>query len=70
MAATHAAEAGAAVVRTMSRLAGGSAIYSTASLQRHVRDADAVTHHFTVAPHTWEEAGRVLLGREPIVPVF
>ena len=70
MAATHAAEAGAAVVRTMSRLAGGSAIYSTASLQRHVRDADAVTHHFTVAPHTWEEAGRVLLGRQPIAPVF
>ena len=70
LAATHAAETGAAVVRTMSRLAGGSAIYSTASLQRHVRDADAVTHHFTVAPHTWEEAGRVLLGREPIVPVF
>jgi hypothetical protein len=54
----------------MSRLAGGSAIYSTASLQRHVRDADAVTHHFTVAPHTWEEAGRVLMGREPLAPVF
>jgi alkylation response protein AidB-like acyl-CoA dehydrogenase len=70
MAATHAAEAGAAVTRAMSRLAGGTAIYSTASLQRHVRDADAVAHHFTVAPHTWEEAGRVLLGRKPIVPVF
>jgi alkylation response protein AidB-like acyl-CoA dehydrogenase len=70
MAATHAAEAGAAVTRAMSRLAGGTAIYSTVSLQRHVRDADAVAHHFTVAPHTWEEAGRVLLGRKPIVPVF
>lgn len=70
MAATHAAEAGAKVVRTMSRLAGGTAIYSTGSLQRHVRDADAVTHHFTVAPHTWEEAGRVLLGRQPIAPAF
>jgi alkylation response protein AidB-like acyl-CoA dehydrogenase len=70
MASTHAAETGAAVARGMSRLAGGTAIYSTATLQRHARDADAVAHHFTVAPHTWEEAGRVLLGREPIAPVF
>ena len=70
IAATHAAETGASVTRVANTLAGGSAIYSTASLQRHARDAEAVTHHFTVAPHTWEEAGRVLLGREPIAPVF
>lgn len=69
-AATHAAEVGAAVTRTVSTLAGGNAIYSTSSLQRHARDADAVTHHFTVTPHTWEEAGRVLLGRQPTIPVF
>jgi alkylation response protein AidB-like acyl-CoA dehydrogenase len=69
-AATNAAETGAAVARTVSRLAGGTAIYSSSPLQRHARDADAVAHHFTMAPHTWEEAGRVLLGRETIVPVF
>jgi alkylation response protein AidB-like acyl-CoA dehydrogenase len=69
-AATHAAETGATVTRTANTLAGGSSIYSTSSLQRHARDAEAVTHHFTVAPHTWEEAGRVLLGREPNVPAF
>jgi hypothetical protein len=34
------------------------------------RDAEAITHHFAVAPHTWEEAGRVLLGRGPIAPAF
>lgn len=69
-AATHAAETGATVARTVGTLAGGSAIYSSSPLQRHVRDADAVAHHFTMAPHIWEEAGRVVLGRETIAPVF
>lgn len=70
VAAMHAAETGAAVARTANVLAGGTSIYSTSSLQRHARDAEAITHHFTVAPHTWEEAGRVFLGHEPNVPVF
>lgn len=70
LAATHAVETGARAARTAATLAGGSALYRTSPLQRHVRDAEAVTHHFTVSPHTWEEAGRVLLGREPSVPVF
>jgi alkylation response protein AidB-like acyl-CoA dehydrogenase len=70
IAATHAAETASSVARTANTLAGGSSIYATSSLQRHARDAEAVTHHFTVAPHTWEEAGRVLLGREPTIPVF
>lgn len=70
IAAVHAAETCAAIARTASTLAGGSSIYLKSSLQRHVRDADAVTHHFSVAPHTWEEAGRVLLGRQPTVPAF
>ena len=62
IAATHAAETAATVTRTANTLAGGSSIYSTSSLLRHARDAEAVTHHFTVAQHTWEEAGRVLFG--------
>jgi alkylation response protein AidB-like acyl-CoA dehydrogenase len=70
IAATQAAETAATVTRTANTLGGGSSIYSTSSLQRHARDAEAVTHHFTVSPHSWEEAGRVLLGREPIAPVF
>jgi len=69
-AATHAAEAGAAVTRSAGALAGGSAIYSSSSLQRHVRDADAIAHHFTVSGHTWEDAGRVFMGRRPAAPLF
>jgi alkylation response protein AidB-like acyl-CoA dehydrogenase len=70
IASNHAAETGASVTRTANTLAGGSSIYTKSSLQRHARDAEAITHHFTVAPHTWEEAGRVLLGRSPNVPAF
>ena len=70
VACTQAVETGAAVARTANTLGGGSAIYAASSLQRHMRDAEAITHHFTVAPFTWEQAGRVLLGREPGVPVF
>jgi alkylation response protein AidB-like acyl-CoA dehydrogenase len=60
----------ATVTRSVNTLAGGSSIYTKSTLQRHARDAEAVTHHFTVAPHVWEETGRVLFGRQPIVPAF
>ena len=70
IAGTHAVETAASVSRIANTLAGGSSIYLTAPLQRHARDAEALTHHFTVAPHTWEEAGRVFMGREPIVVVY
>lgn len=70
IAATQAAETGASVARIANTLAGGASIYTSSSLQRHARDAEAITHHFTMAPHTWEEAGRVMLGREPIAAVF
>jgi alkylation response protein AidB-like acyl-CoA dehydrogenase len=70
IAALNAAETGATVTRTAGVLAGGSSIYAASSLQRHMRDADAVMHHFTVAPHVWEDAGRIFLGRKPTAPVF
>jgi alkylation response protein AidB-like acyl-CoA dehydrogenase len=70
LAATHAVETAARVAQAANSLAGGSSIYSSSSLQRHARDAEAITHHFTVTPHTWEEGGRVLLGREARAPIF
>ena len=70
MAALNAAEVGAAVTRTASLLGGGSAIYSSSSLQRHLRDAEAITHHFSVAQNVWEDVGRVLMGRKPTAPMF
>ena len=70
IACINAVETGATVARTANTVAGGSSLYSKSSMQRHGRDAEAVTHHFTVAPHVWEDAGRVLLGRAPTTPVF
>jgi len=70
LAAVNAVEVASEVARRINTLGGSSSIYSKSSLQRHMRDADAVTHHFTVAASTWEEGGRVLLGRAPTVPIF
>ena len=70
IACMQAAETGAVVTKTANTLAGGGSLYTKSSLQRHARDAEAITHHFTVAPHVWEESGRVLLGRQPNVPAF
>jgi alkylation response protein AidB-like acyl-CoA dehydrogenase len=70
LAGIHAAETAAKVAQTANRLGGGSSIYTSSALQRYARDAEAVTHHFTVAPQTWEQAGRVLLGRKPTLPIF
>lgn len=70
MAAAHATDAGAAAARTASVLAGGRAVYRASPLQRHVRDSEALAHHFTMSRSVWEDAGRVLLGRQPTVPVF
>jgi indole-3-acetate monooxygenase len=69
-AAVQAVETAADVARTVNVLSGGGAISLKASLQRHARDAEAILHHFTQSQHTWEDAGRVLLGRQPTVPVF
>jgi len=70
LACANAAEAGASVTRRANVVAGGSSIFASSQLQRHARDAEAVLHHFTVAPHVWEDVGRVLLGRQPLAPMF
>ena len=70
IAAAHAVETGTKVASMANTFGGSSSIYSKSTLQRHARDAEAVTHHFTVTPHIWEDAGRVLLGRDPLAPIF
>ena len=70
IAALNAVETGNTVAGLANTLGGSSSIYSKSALQRHARDAEAVTHHFTVTPHVWEDAGRVLLGRDPLAPIF
>lgn len=61
LAATHAVRTSADVVRNMYDLAGGSAIYDGAPLQRRFRDAFTATAHFQVNEASRELSGRVLL---------
>jgi alkylation response protein AidB-like acyl-CoA dehydrogenase len=70
VAAVQAVETAGDVAHICNVQAGGGAIYSSSDFQRHMRDAEAVGHHFTVAQHVWEDTGRVLLGRAPLAPVF
>jgi alkylation response protein AidB-like acyl-CoA dehydrogenase len=63
LAATHATRSSADVVREMYDLAGGSAIYDSAPLQRRFRDAYTATAHFQVNEASRELSGRVLLGQ-------
>jgi indole-3-acetate monooxygenase len=69
-ASNHATETAAYVARTASTLAGGTSVYNSSDLQRHARDADVITHHFTQSPNVWEDAGRALLGLDPLAPLF
>ena len=61
LAATHATRTSADVVRTMYDIAGGSAIYDDAPLQRRFRDAFTATAHFQVNEASRELPGRILL---------
>lgn len=70
IASNQATATAARVARTASTFAGSTSVYTSSSLQRHVRDADVITHHFTQSPYVWEDAGRVLLGQEPLAPLF
>ena len=63
LAATHGARVSADVVRSMYDLAGGSAIYDSAPLQRRLRDAFTATAHFQVNEASRELPGRILLGQ-------
>jgi len=70
LAAVEGARIASNVAHRASTIAGGNSLMSSSSLQRHARDAEAVTHHFVVSPPNLEDAGRVLLGLEPTSPIF
>jgi alkylation response protein AidB-like acyl-CoA dehydrogenase len=70
IASTQAVETASRVAHTASTLAGGTSVYNASSLQRHARDADVITHHVTQSLQVWEDAGRVLMGFDPLFPLF
>jgi alkylation response protein AidB-like acyl-CoA dehydrogenase len=64
LAATHAVRASIEVVNAMYTLAGGSAVYDSSPLQRHLRDVHVASQHITVGGWTLETIGQLLLGVE------
>jgi alkylation response protein AidB-like acyl-CoA dehydrogenase len=64
LSATHALQSSVAVVDAMYTLAGGSAVYESSPLQRHLRDVHVASQHITVSSNTLEIVGQLLLGVE------
>ncbi len=70
LAGVHATRASAAAVDFAYTAGGGTSLYRKSPLQRYMRDVHAVTQHIIVAPQTFTDAGRVLVGLDPGTPVF
>ena len=68
LAAVHATRSAAEAVQLVYTVAGGTANYRHSSLQRSLRDVYAVTQHIGTAPQQYEDAGRMVLGLEPLQP--
>jgi alkylation response protein AidB-like acyl-CoA dehydrogenase len=69
LAAVHATRSAADAVQLVYTVAGGTANYRHSPLQRALRDVHAVTQHIGAAPQQYEEAGRMLLGLDPVQPM-
>lgn len=69
-AAVWATERAAEVVTRAYRAGGGGAVYAGSSLQRRLRDINAVTQHFLVRPDTLTTAGAILAGQDVALTVF
>ena len=66
----HAATVGRAAVAAMHITAGTTALYVDCPLERSIRDLQTVERHIAAQPLWLEDSGRVLLGHEPINPLF
>jgi alkylation response protein AidB-like acyl-CoA dehydrogenase len=70
LAAVNATRSAAEAVQMVYTVAGGTANYRRSTLQRALRDVHAVTQHIGTAPQQYEDAGRMVLGREPLQPLL
>jgi alkylation response protein AidB-like acyl-CoA dehydrogenase len=70
LAAVNATHSAAEAVQLVYTVAGGTANYRHSALQRALRDVHAVTQHIGTAPQQYEDAGRMVLGLEPLQPIL
>jgi alkylation response protein AidB-like acyl-CoA dehydrogenase len=66
----YAATVARASVVAMHAAAGTTALYVDCPLERSIRDLQTMDRHIAAQPIWLEDAGRVLLGYEPINPLF
>jgi alkylation response protein AidB-like acyl-CoA dehydrogenase len=66
----YAASVGRACVVAMHAAAGTTALYVDCPLERSIRDLQAMDRHIAAQPIWVEDAGRVLVGHEPVHPLF
>jgi alkylation response protein AidB-like acyl-CoA dehydrogenase len=66
----YAATVGRTTVVAMHAAAGTPALYVDCPLERSIRDLQTMERHIAAQPVWLEDAGRVLLGHEPINPLF
>lgn len=66
----HAGSVARACVVAMHAAAGTTALYVDCPLERSIRDLQAMERHIAAQPLWLEDAGRVLMGQEPISPLF
>ena len=64
LAATFATESAQTAVDLVYRAAGGTAVYNTCKLQKHLRDVHVASAHAMVAEPTYALVGRMALGLE------
>jgi indole-3-acetate monooxygenase len=69
-AATHVMGVCADVVRLIFKVAGGAAVYQTGPFDRSLRDILTMNQHVIATRRTYEMAGRLLLGLEPLKRLF
>ena len=65
-----AAVTAADVVTTCYRAGGGSSLYSSNTLQRRLRDVEAVSQHFLLKPDTLTTCGAIMSRQEPNIDIF
>lgn len=65
LAGVHAARSAREAVTLCFEAAGGSAVYASSPLQRHLRDTHTAAQHVVLAASGYETAGRVLFGLPP-----
>jgi indole-3-acetate monooxygenase len=70
IASLMAVEQSVAAAELLYRLAGTSAIFQSAPLERCWRDVHTAAQHMQVQDSRWETAGRVLMGLDPGSPIL